>query len=65
MVNDQTDLLYYLSSNIPGGNKPVHLYVDLLQCGVGREKKKTTKKWSNREKKKQEKEKWTKKELHL
>lgn len=39
MVNDQTDLLYYLSSNIPGGNKPVHLYVDLLQCGVGREKK--------------------------
>lgn len=43
MVNDQTDLLYYLSSNIPGGNKPVHLYVDLLQCGVGKEKKKKEK----------------------
>lgn len=40
MVNDQTDLLYYLSSNIPGGNKPVHLYVDLLQCEAGKKKSK-------------------------
>lgn len=40
MVNDQSDLLYYLSSNIPGGNNPVHLYVVLLQCGVKKNKKK-------------------------
>lgn len=39
MANDQTDLLYYLSSNVPGENKSVHLYVDLLQCGVGKKKK--------------------------
>jgi len=25
METDQIDLLYYLSSNIPGGNNPVHL----------------------------------------
>lgn len=43
MVNDQTDLLYYLSSNIPGGDKPVHLYVDLLQCGGKKKKKKKEK----------------------
>lgn len=40
MVNDQTDLLSYLSSNIPGGNNPAHLYVDLLQCGVKQNGKK-------------------------
>ena len=44
MVNDQTDLLYCLSSYIPGRNNPVHLYVDLLQCWGKKEKEKETKK---------------------